>query len=316
MKKSFNKIALGLVILLGGAFNASAQQDPLSTLYIQNPASVNPGYSGSKEALNATLSHREQWVGFDGAPSTTNFNIHSPIQDKSLALGLGVYNDEIGPVTNTGFYVDVVYRFQVTRDGFLRVGLRGGGSLFNADFANVNTSQEQGNGSSTDPAFAQSISGEFLPTIGFGAYFSNQKFFGGISVPSFLPNEVVPEGSQFASYRQNMHVHAMAGALVELNPQIFLKPSFAVRYTSGAPVALDVTANAIFFEKFGVGVMHRLGDSFGGILQFFLTEQFTLGYSYDYTTSDLGMYNNGTHEVMLSYDFIYRSSRIRSPRYF
>lgn len=314
MNKPVFKVLALVAIMLGGALSGFAQQDPLNTLYIQNPATVNPAYAGSKDALNATISHREQWTGFDGAPSTTNFNIHSPIQDKSLALGFGIVNDVIGPIKQTGFYADVVYRFQVTRDGFLRVGLRGGGNLFNADFRSLTTGQ--GETSTNDQAFTTNIEGKFLPTIGFGAYFSNQKFYGGVSIPSFLPNEIKGDDANQTSYKEALHVHVMGGALLELNPSIYLKPSAAFRFVTGAPLSIDVTANAIFYDKFGVGVMHRIGDSFGGMLQFFLSEQFTLGYAYDYTTSPLGQVNNGTHEVMLSYDFIYRNSKIRSPRYF
>lgn len=312
MKRPLNKILALVSILLGGTA-LFAQQDPLNTLYIQNPATVNPAYSGSKDALTATISHREQWTGFDGAPSTTNFNIHSPIQDKSLAVGLGLVNDVIGPVKQTGVYADVVYRFQVTNDGFLRVGLRGGGNFFNANFKDLVTDQS---GENTDPAFQQNISGEFLPTVGFGAYFSNQKFYGGISIPSFLTSEVTAEGASIPSYREALHVHFIGGALFELNPSVTLKPSTAIRFVSGSPVAVDLTAQAIIANKLGIGIMHRFGDSFGGIAQFFLSEQFTIGYAYDYTTSDFGAVNNGTHEVMLSYDFIYRNSKIRSPRYF
>lgn len=313
MNKSIIRI-FSLGLLLGGSIAATAQQNPLNTLYIQNPSTVNPAYAGSKEALTATLSHREQWTGFDGAPSTTNFNLHSPIQDKSIALGLGIVNDVIGPIKQTGFYADIVYRFQVSSDGFLRVGLRGGGNLFNADFQSLKTSQ--GETSTNDNAFSQNIEGKFLPALGFGAYFSNQRFFGGLSVPNFIPTEITGSEVSTRSYKEALHVHLMGGALFELNPSIYLKPSFALRYVNGSPLAIDVTANAIFYDKFGVGVMHRLGDSFGGMLQFFLSEQFTLGYSYDYITSTIGQVSNGSHEVLLSYDFIYRNSRIRSPRYF
>ncbi len=312
MKRSLQLLGvLGLVLLASVSF---AQQDPLNTLYIQNPATVNPAYSGSREALSAVLSHREQWSGVNGAPATTNFNIHSPIKDKSLSLGFGVVNDEIGPVKQTGVYADVVYRLQVSRDGYLRFGLRGGGNIFNANFSELQTTEGQ-TGGTTDPSLNANISGEFLPAVGAGVYYSSQKFYGGVSVPTFLTSSVVPDGASQAVFSEALHVHVIAGGLVELSPSLLFKPSTALRFVTGSPVALDLTANFIVAEKFGLGVMHRLGDSFGGIAQFYLSEQFTVGYAYDYTTSDFSQ-NNGSHEILLSYDFVFRSSKIRSPRYF
>ncbi len=32
-----------------------------------------------------------------------------------------------------------------------------------------------------------------------------------------------------------------------------------------------------------------------------LNENFRFGYAYDYVTSDLGAYTNGSHEIMLNY---------------
>jgi hypothetical protein len=41
-----------------------------------------------------------------------------------------------------------------------------------------------------------------------------------------------------------------------------------------------------------------------------------VGYSYDITTSDLGPYNNGTHEITVSYEFGFDKPEIKSPRFF
>ena len=57
---------------------SSAQQDPHFTQYFDNTLFVNPAYAGSKDVLNLTAIHREQWVGFDGRPRSTTFSIHSP----------------------------------------------------------------------------------------------------------------------------------------------------------------------------------------------------------------------------------------------
>jgi type IX secretion system PorP/SprF family membrane protein len=53
-----------------------AQQDPLYSQYVLNPLLINPAYSGMTKDLNASVTFRRQWVGFDGSPTTANANAH------------------------------------------------------------------------------------------------------------------------------------------------------------------------------------------------------------------------------------------------
>jgi hypothetical protein len=62
--------------------------------------------------------------------------------------------------------------------------------------------------------------------------------------------------------------------------------------------------------------MYRLSGTFGGIVQFKFTPQFRIGYSYDANTTELQNYNNGTHEIMLNYEFNFKKDKIQNPRYF
>ena len=47
-----------------------------------------------------------------------------------------------------------------------------------------------------------------------------------------------------------------------------------------------------------------------------INDQLSAGYAFDLTTTAIGAYNAGTHEVMLSYDFRFLRGRTISPRYF
>ena len=62
--------------------------------------------------------------------------------------------------------------------------------------------------------------------------------------------------------------------------------------------------------------MYRTGDSFGFIAQFLFAEKLRVGYAIDFSTSNLRNYNNGTHEVMISYELRFRKEEVVSPRYF
>ena len=58
--------------------------------------SINPAFAGSKDAICGTLMYRNQWSGFDGAPTTILFNGHAPIKSIRSGVGLTFFNDNIG----------------------------------------------------------------------------------------------------------------------------------------------------------------------------------------------------------------------------
>jgi type IX secretion system PorP/SprF family membrane protein len=75
-----------------------AQQDPLSSHYMFNTLTYNPGIAGTTGMICATAITRQQWVGFEGAPSTTIFNISAPVSPFKINSGVGlrVESDNVG----------------------------------------------------------------------------------------------------------------------------------------------------------------------------------------------------------------------------
>ena len=63
--------------------------------------------------------------------------------------------------------------------------------------------------------------------------------------------------------------------------------------------------------------MYRSRDAVGALLGYQFTEQLKFGYSLDFATTRLISTQSGTHEVMLTYDFLFKTQgKIKSPRYF
>jgi len=65
-----------------------------------------------------------------------------------------------------------------------------------------------------------------------------------------------------------------------------------------------------------LGAAYRYQDSFAGVVSFQFTDHLQAGYSYDFGTSNLNNYHNGSHEIMLSYDFFQKEVKTKNPRYF
>ena len=74
----------------------------------------------------------------------------------------------------------------------------------------------------------------------------------------------------------------------------------------------------LFNETFWLGASYRINESaaaIGGLADFQVSKQLRLGYAYEYPISDLRAYTSGTHEVLIMFE-IFKSKRIKSPRYF
>jgi type IX secretion system PorP/SprF family membrane protein len=104
---------------------------------------------------------------------------------------------------------------------------------------------------------------------------------------------------------------------LDLYERYKFKPSFTVRMVSGAPVSVDLSAVFFFYDKLGVGLAYRREDSFAGLIHYYFSPEFYIGYAYDYTLTELRKFHNGTHEFMIGYDFkMVNRNRIYSPRFF
>jgi type IX secretion system PorP/SprF family membrane protein len=75
----------------------------------------------------------------------------------------------------------------------------------------------------------------------------------------------------------------------------------------------DVNLVATMRDRISFGASYRHKDAVVGILQLKINDQLSVGYSYDYTLSNLSTYSSGTHELLLRYDFYFKVNS-KSPR--
>jgi len=300
-----------IFLLLMIPMMASAQQDPQFTHYMYNTIYVNPAYAGSRDALTVGLLHRNQWIGLDGAPTSQTFHLHTPLRNKSLNVGFSAVNDRIGPITQTMFYGDFAYRFNLTENIRWSFGLKGGVKLFQPRIADLNTTQPD------DPNITGSgLENSVLPNIGFGTYLNSDKWYVGIGIPKMIESNIPTVDGDTRAMIDRRHYFFIGGLILPVSNSIKLKPTTQFKVVENAPSSLDVTLEALFNDRFSVGLAHRIQDSFSVLAGFNVNEQFRAGVSWDFTTSDLNQVNNGTLEFMLMYDFLFKDNKLKSPRYF
>ena len=298
------------LILIFGLFSLQAGSQhlfPVYSQYMLNGLALNPAYAGSRDVFNVTIGYRNQWVGFDGAPVSQSLSAHTPMKNENIALGVFLHNEQIDVRNNTSLYVNYAYRIRVA-EGRLSLGLKAGGVNRNARWNNL-LLHDPG-----DIVFSDPGSSEMLPNIGFGAYYYTSRFYVGASIPLFLSDST--RNSKAVSYHDmSNYNYLVSGGMVVGKGGIKVKPSFLLKYSAKNPLQVDANLSFILADLIWVGASYRIEDALVGLVKLQISEQLRLGYTYDYSLSRLGKFNNGSHEIVLIYDFRYSVNAV-NPRYF
>jgi len=306
------KRILILLVTLCGTLSMEAQQELMVSQYMFNGLLLNPAYAGTHDYFSASLLHRSQWAKFDGAPTSQVFAIDGPIANNKLGVGLMINNDQIGVISQLDISANIAYHLQLGK-GDLSFGLRAGGASYSANLSDVVV--WDGN----DQVYSSNdIQGKFIPKFGFGVYYHSEKFFAGLSVPVIyaLDDDLIVQGSTAENYF-TQHYYANVGVVLEPSTNLAIKPSILVKVEPAAPVQVDMNCNFLLYRRMWIGVGYRTGDAIIGMLEYNITPQLRAGYAYDFTTTDIGTYSNGSHEIMLGFDFGKDLEiKKRSPRYF
>ena len=294
------------------SLNSYSQQDPQYTQYMYNMNIVNPAYAGSPGTLSIGVLGRYQWVGISGAPRTATFVVHAPIA-KSIGAGFSAILDEHGPVKEQNVYADISYTITTSEEGRLAFGLKGGITLFDVGLLSLTLPQTA---PGVDALFRDNVN-ESFPNFGAGVYYYDEKFYVGLSAPNLLETKhLEKEAGTFSRASEKMHYFFTTGYVFDLSPTLKFKPSTMLKAVSGAPLAIDFSANFLINERLELGVSYRYGDSVSGLLGFGVTPDLRMGYAYDYTTTNLGNYNSGTHEAFMQWDINFSRKNLKSPRFF
>lgn len=290
-----------------------SQQEEKYSQYMYNPIIFNPAYAGSRENTNVFLMHRSQWVGFDGAPTTSNFTFDTRVNDE-IGLGLTFINDQIGPSNENNLSLDFSYGFPVNEEYRLTFGLKTSANLLNINFSKLNGIDPG------DIAFSQNIENQFSPNFGVGVYLNSDKAYFGISSPKLLKTNYFDRNSGVGEskvVKKEIHLYFIAGYVFDVNDEIKFKPSLLTKAVQGSPLQVDVSANFLFNEKLAVGMSYGLNTSFNAMTAFNISDIWTIGYAYGKEISKITAFNNSSHEVFLKIQLFNNfNSRVVYPRFF
>jgi len=278
-----------------------SQQDPLSSHYMYNTMTYNPGIAGTSGMICATAVNRQQWIGFKGAPSTTTFNVSAPVNLFNIrsGVGLSIESDNIG--FDKDINLSAVYSYHMNLgQGKLGLGINIG--MLNKTLTPTwqIPSGDAHVPASGDPLIPENKESFVAFDAGLGLYYKAEKYYAALSVTHLnQPKIKFTKGLPYIS----RHYYLTAGYNVQLpNPSFELIPSF-LAFSDGKVTQFTITSLLRYNKKVWGGVSYRAGDSFIGMVGVELYNGIRLGYSYDFTISDIRKNSSGSHEFIVKYCF-------------
>lgn len=274
--------------------NLFAQQRAVYSNFLMNDYYYNPAIAGSKNVHQANLTYRNQWVGFDGAPSMLMGNFYGSVKNEGKhGYGVSVLSERTGLTQNTGVYFNYAYHFKLTEKMKLGLGIKPGYMQYRIKLYDAILADEG------DETLSGSIYSANALDVSTGFNLYSDKFFLMGSLQHMLTN-----GVQFTTYNSNLEFHysLVAGYNYKFKKKdIVLQPSFLLNYTKPIPAQYSIMLKGTFNSRFWVGLIYRSEDAVGISAGIQLKDRFTIGYGYDYTISKLTNFQSGSHEVMLSF---------------
>lgn len=324
-KKLLTIITLGM-----GLLSADAQQRPHYTQYVLNNYILNPALSGIENYVDVKMSMRDQWVGLDGAPQTYYLSIHGPLGKSDYrttstsyqvpgqnprgkaywetytaaephhGAGLTIVNDKTGLYSRFSANATYAYHLGLSPKTNLSAGFAAGISRVGYDRSKAKLIDPN------DPLVIQNSDeiNRIRPDLGFGLWLYSSDYFVGLSAQQIIPQKVkFSDDANFAGSRMVPHIFATAGYRFLVNDDINAIPSVMFKYVNGSPTnpQFDLNVKFQYRDLMWAGGSYRFKDGYAAMVGLNVGNTFNIGYSYDFTTTQLNTVSRGTHELIIGF---------------
>jgi type IX secretion system PorP/SprF family membrane protein len=283
--------------------NLKAQQLQQYTQYMLNDLAINPAVAGKDNFADMRSNNRYQWVGMTDAPRTYMLTLHSPLKNRHMGLGTHIYTDIVGPTRRVGISLAYAYHIKIVEKTRVSLGLNAGIQQWGIDGHKLYLHD------AGDDNLLTQYQTRIVPDFGAGIYVHNEKWYLGFSAPQLYqsPIKLYPDGD----HKGTLVTHfLLSGAYkFDINDDFKVEPSFLAKYANPAPIKVDVGARVIYQEQVWLGVGYRHNDALTALVGFMYKNYLMIGYSYDFTTTNLKNYSSGTHELMLGLRFSKQQSK-------
>ena len=262
--------------------NLQAQQLQQYTQYMLNDLAINPAVAGKDNFADMRSNNRYQWVGMTDAPRTYMLTLHSPLKNRHMGLGTHIYTDIVGPTRRVGISLAYAYHIKIAEKTRVSLGLNAGIQQWGIDGHKLYLHD------AGDDNLLTQYQTRIVPDFGAGIYVHNEKWYLGFSAPQLYqsPIKLYPDGD----HKGTLVTHFLLNGAYkfDINDDFKVEPSFLAKYANPAPIKVDVGARVIYQEQVWLGVGYRHNDALTALVGFMYKNYLMIGYSYDFTTTNVG----------------------------
>lgn len=319
-KLGFILIFLFLIVKL-----SVGQQLPLYSQYLYNKFLINPAVAGSDGYTSVSLTAREQWVGYSGAPRTFSFSMQTrklkksyilkqtrvkrevfrPKSDGKVGLGAYVFSDKNGLIQRTGFQLAYAYHMWIENETQLSMGLALTGYHYKINEKEIDFEDPN------EPLLNSNLRrGMFVPDATFGINLLNAKYSLGFSADQLLEASAKIGGDAYQNFKMSRQYYLFGSYDFENGPSAVIQPSFMLMMSHQLKPQADIGVTYIYAEDFWGGLAFRTSGAIianVGVKY----ENIFIGYAFDFTLQEIQRVTFGTHEVTFALKFGDNTRRYR-----
>lgn len=312
-------------ILLLALSRAYGQQLPLFSQYLYNKYLINPAVAGSDGYTSVSLTAREQWVGYSGAPRTFSFSwqtrmlkksfilkqtrikreVFRPKSDGKVGLGGYVFSDKNGLIQRTGFQLSYAYHMWLEKSTQLSFGLGFTGYYYKIDEKQINFEDPD------EPWLNNNLRrGIFVPDLTFGVYLLNARYSFGFSADQLSEASAKFGSPAYKNFTMDRQYYLFGSYDFGLGNNSVFQPSFLVKMSEQLKPQADIGGTYIYYEGFWAGLAYRTSGALIANIGVKYQNIF-FGYAFDFTFQEIQRITYGTHELTVALKFGDNSRRYR-----
>ncbi len=325
-----------VVFILLPLYRVTAQ-DPQFSQFYAAPLYLNPAFAGSTGQARAGMNYRNQWPGLDANFTTVSAYFDYFIEDKNSAVGAILTRDREGlaGLQSLSFGVQYAYELQFTKDIGFRPGAQVAVQNRNINFGRLTFGDQFDpvTGEIISPTTAEQFRTDFTKTfldLSLGGLFYTRTAWLGVGAFHLnRPNQSIIDESNNLPIKYSFH----GGFKMHFKPNVVgqgiyaregersLAPAFQYRHQGQfdqMDLGLYFTAEPMLLGIWYRGVPFKTLNGFNNnesiVLLFGFTQRVSnqylnIGYSFDYTISQLGPQSGGAHEISIAYSWPMRNPR-------
>ncbi|MCO6358247.1 type IX secretion system membrane protein PorP/SprF [Roseivirga pacifica] len=318
--------------------NELKAQDPQFSQFYAAPLYINPAFTGASGYTRFGVNYRNQWPNLQASFNTFSFYADHYLESITSGIGVIVTTDKEGSagLNSTNFGLSYAYQLKLNDYLVFRPGVQFNFFSRNAGFQDLVFANQIDPVSGaidptvTDPSVVNSDLRTSFVDISVGGVLYSPRLFIGAAVQHITePNQSLIDGDSPLPRRLTIHggykITIGQGPLRKDLTYTYKERSFTpvFQYKQQGEFSQLDFGGYLYLEPINFGVQYRglpfkqfEGFPNNEALVFTLgvtTNDFNIGYSYDYTISELGIETGGAHEFSMTY-FLDFTKHHRVPR--